>query len=181
MPPKTRAQSRANSEENTFFTTAQSFAPFSKAISAIGQPRRCNCGFGPATVPTTSTLPEDMEEEQQFEYSKQPQCCATSNSPRDPPPHFDLDAGDHGDQDPPVDPADSGVNNPENQDLDDNVSGLLHGELGDPSGPDGPDGPGGPSGPRSPISPDIPNEQRCQAHALGLHSAARYSEDLHLL
>ena len=69
MPPRTRAQSRANSEENTFFTTAQSFAPFSESISAIGQPRRRHCGFGPATVPTTSTLPETMEEDQQFEYS----------------------------------------------------------------------------------------------------------------
>ncbi|KAJ4486512.1 hypothetical protein C8J55DRAFT_558481 [Lentinula edodes] len=149
------ARGEANSEENTFFTTAQSFALFSESISGIGQPRRCNCGFGPATVPTTSTLPEAMEEDQQFEYStlytgdgrpvqvltprcgqppvvapargrsitqiespilqaiahrtgKQPQCRATSQSPCDLPPYFDLDAGDHDDQDPPVDPDDLG-------------------------------------------------------------------------
>ncbi|KAJ4498787.1 hypothetical protein C8R41DRAFT_916276 [Lentinula lateritia] len=209
MPPKTQAQSRANSEENTFFTTAQSFAPFSESISAIGQPRRRNRGFGSATVPTTLTLPEAMEEDQQFEYStlytgdgqpvqvltpccgqppmvaltrgrsisrqdspilqaiarrtgKQPQRRATSNSPRDPPylrntkrrnggprhgldtpPHFNLDAGDHDDQDPLVDPTNLGVENPENQELDDG-SGSL---------------PCGPHSPNSPISPDIPNEQ----------------------
>ncbi|KAJ3925753.1 MAG: hypothetical protein NXY57DRAFT_967322 [Lentinula lateritia] len=166
MPPKTRAQSRANSEENTFFTTPQSFAPFSESISAIGQPRCCNCGFGPATVPTTSTLPED----QQFEYKpvtdnlsnhssphwEQPQHRATSNSPCDPPPHFDLDTSNHDDQDPPVDPNDLGTNN-NHDDLEDKSGGLLHGEPGDPSGPGGPGGPGGPC---SPNSPDIPNKQR---------------------
>ncbi|KAF8824319.1 hypothetical protein HHX47_DHR8000226 [Lentinula edodes] len=200
MPPKTQAQSRANSEENTFFTTAQSFAPFSDSISAIGQPRRRNRGFGPATVPTTSTLPEAMEEEQQFEYStlytgdgqpvqvltprrgqppmvaparghsttqiespilqaiarrtgKQPQRRAASESPRDPPPHFDLDAGDHDDQDPPVDPDDPGADN-NHDDLDDDSGGLPRGEPGDPSGP------------HSPISPDIPNEQRAMLELL---------------
>ncbi|KAJ3884902.1 hypothetical protein GG344DRAFT_83372 [Lentinula edodes] len=34
---------------------------------------------------------------------KQPQHRATSESPRDPPPHFNLDAGDHDNRDPPVD------------------------------------------------------------------------------
>ncbi|KAJ3925487.1 MAG: hypothetical protein NXY57DRAFT_979481 [Lentinula lateritia] len=202
MPPRTRAQSRANSEENIFFTTAQSFAPFSKSISAIGQPRCHNRSFGPATVPTSSTLPEAMEEDQQFEYStlytgdgqpvqvltprhgqppvvaparsefitqiespilqaiahhtgKQPQRRANSPSPHDPPPHFDLDAGDHDGQDPPVDPNNPGAdnNNPNNNDVDDNSGGLLHGGPGDPSGP------GGPGGPHTPISPDISNKQ----------------------
>ncbi|KAF8824220.1 hypothetical protein HHX47_DHR8000238 [Lentinula edodes] len=198
MPPKTRAQSRANSQENTFFTTAQSFAPFSDSISAIGQPRCRNRGFGPATVPTTSTLPEAMEEEQQFEYStlytsdgqppvvapaqgqsttridspilqaiarctgKQPQRRAASESPCDPPPHFDLDAGDHDDQDPPVDPNNLGADN-DNDNLDDNSGGLPRGE---PGGPGGPSGPGGPGGPRSRISPDIPNEQRAMLELL---------------
>ncbi|KAJ3898839.1 hypothetical protein F5879DRAFT_994370 [Lentinula edodes] len=201
MPPKTRAQSRANSEENTFFTTAQLFAPFS--------PRRRNRGFGPATVPTTSTLPEAMEEEEQFEYStlytsdgqpvqvltprrgqppvvapargrsitridspilqaiacrtgKQPQHRANSQSPYDPPPHFDLDAGDHNDQDPPVDPDDPGAdnNNPDNDELDDDSGSLPRGEPGAPGGP------GGPGGPHSPISPDIPNEQRVMLELL---------------
>ncbi|GAW04086.1 hypothetical protein LENED_005852 [Lentinula edodes] len=42
---------------------------------------------------------------------KQPQRRAASESPRDPPPHFDLDTGDHDDQDPPVDPDDPGADN----------------------------------------------------------------------
>ncbi|KAJ3806907.1 hypothetical protein F5876DRAFT_80225 [Lentinula aff. lateritia] len=74
-----------------------------------------------------------------------------------PPPHFNLDAGDHDDQDPPVDPTDSGVDNPENQDPDDDSSNLQQG---------GPGGPSGPGGPRSPISPDIPNEQRTMLELL---------------
>ncbi|GAV99848.1 hypothetical protein LENED_001332 [Lentinula edodes] len=92
----------------------------------------------------------------------QPQRRAASESPPDPPPHFDLDTGDHDDQDPPVDPDD-------HDDLDDDSGGLPRGEPGDPSGPGGPGGPGGsggPGGPRSPISPDIPNEQRAMLELL---------------
>ncbi|KAJ3805625.1 hypothetical protein F5876DRAFT_81583 [Lentinula aff. lateritia] len=188
----------ANSEENTFFTTAQSFAPFSKSIAAIGQPHCHNHGFGPATVPTTSILPEAIEENQQFEYStlytgdgqpvqvltphcgqppvvtpaqghsitqiespilqpiacrtgKQPQCHAQSQSPRDLPPHFDLDTGDYDEENPPVDPElGTDIDNLENQDLDDNSGNLLQG------GPGGPSGPGGLGGPHTPISPDPP-------------------------
>ncbi|GAW06829.1 retrotransposon nucleocapsid protein [Lentinula edodes] len=93
---------------------------------------------------------------------KQPQRRAASESPRDPPPHFDLDAGDHDNQDPPVDPDDPGADNdnPDNDNLDDDSGGLPCGEPGDPSGP------GGPGGPRSPISPDIPNEQRAMLELL---------------
>ncbi|KAJ3805031.1 hypothetical protein F5876DRAFT_82264 [Lentinula aff. lateritia] len=68
---------------------------------------------------------------------EQHQRRATSNSPRDPPPHFDLDAGDHDDQDPPVNPDN---NNPDNDDLDDDSGSLPHGEPGDPSGPGDPNG-----------------------------------------
>ncbi|KAJ3897261.1 hypothetical protein F5879DRAFT_983210, partial [Lentinula edodes] len=91
---------------------------------------------------------------------KQPQRRAASESPHDLPPHFDLDAGDHDDLDPPVDPNDPGADN-DNNNLDDDSGSLPCGEPGDPSGPGGPGGPGGPSGPggpggpRSPISPDI--------------------------
>ncbi|KAJ3872672.1 hypothetical protein F5051DRAFT_444968 [Lentinula edodes] len=49
-----------------------------------------------------------------------------SQSPHDLPPHFDLDAGDHDDQDPPVDPNDPGADNdnPDNNDPDDDSGGL---------------------------------------------------------
>ncbi|KAJ4481339.1 hypothetical protein C8R41DRAFT_922273 [Lentinula lateritia] len=90
---------------------------------------------------------------------KQPQRQAASESPRDPPPHFNLDTGNHGDQDPPVDPDDLGADN-NHDDLDNDSGGLPRGEPGDPSGP------GGPGGPRSPISPDLPNEQHAMLELL---------------
>ncbi|KAJ3897214.1 hypothetical protein F5879DRAFT_1033521 [Lentinula edodes] len=99
----------------------------------------------PATCSYTSNLSQSYTILQAIARctGKQPQCHATSHSPRDLPPHFDLDAGDHDDHDPPVNPDNLGANNniPDNNDPDDNSGSLLHG------------------GPCTPTSPDIPNKQ----------------------
>ncbi|KAJ3803621.1 hypothetical protein F5876DRAFT_84882 [Lentinula aff. lateritia] len=67
---------------------------------------------------------------------KQPQCCPPSQSPCDLPPHFDLEAGGHDEENPPVDPELSAdIDNPENQDPDDDSGDLPRGGPGGPSGP----------------------------------------------
>ncbi|GAW08872.1 hypothetical protein LENED_010979 [Lentinula edodes] len=99
-----------------------------------------------------------MEEDQQFEYTdpipqsllfpnppshsppygKQPQRRLLLESPRDPPPHFDLDTGDHDDQDPPVDPDDPGADN-NHDDLDDDSAVYRVSKVKEPEVFDGSD------------------------------------------